>query len=90
MTIVITMNKQVSKSYFKARALELLRQVEETGERLIVTDHGKPVIEVRALREEAKRDPRDILRGSILRYDRPLDPVGEDDWEALMPNPPEP
>lgn len=23
------------------------------------------------------------LRGSIYRYDRPTDPVAEDDWEAL-------
>jgi antitoxin (DNA-binding transcriptional repressor) of toxin-antitoxin stability system len=80
------MNKQVSKSQFKARALELLRQVEATGERLVVTDHGKPVIEVRALREDKTeaRDPLDVLRGSVLRYDRPFDPaVPEEEWEAL-------
>jgi prevent-host-death family protein len=76
------MNKHVSKSVFKARALELLREVEQSGEPLIVTDHGKPVVEVRSLAQE-KSDPRDILRGSVLFYDRPTDPVGEEDWEAL-------
>ena len=26
---------------------------------------------------------REDLRGSVLRYDDPCTPVGEDDWEAL-------
>jgi prevent-host-death family protein len=36
----------VSKSALKARMLEYFRQVEETGEPLVVTDHGKPVLQV--------------------------------------------
>ncbi len=27
---------------------------------------------------------REELRGSVLRYDDPCAPVGEDDWEALQ------
>jgi prevent-host-death family protein len=77
------MNKHVSKSTFKARALELLREVEQTGVTLVVTDHGKPVVEVRPVATEKKLDPLAILKGSVLFYDRPFDPVGEDDWEAL-------
>jgi prevent-host-death family protein len=76
------MNKPVSKSEFKARALEFLRRVEETGETLVITDHGRPVAEVRALRKD-ERDPLEILRGSVLRYERPFDPVDEDEWEVL-------
>ncbi|SAL84024.1 toxin-antitoxin system, antitoxin component, PHD family [Caballeronia choica] len=75
-------NKQVSKSEFKARALEYFRLVESSGESLIVTDHGKPTLEVRPYQQEAKRDPLDVLKGSLLRYDDPMEPVGEDDWEA--------
>ncbi len=36
----------VSKSVLKARMLEYFRQVEATGEPLIVTDHGRPVLQV--------------------------------------------
>lgn len=43
------MQEKVSKSKFKAKALELFRQVESSGEVLIVTDHGIPTIEVRRL-----------------------------------------
>ncbi|ANB73319.1 type II toxin-antitoxin system Phd/YefM family antitoxin [Paraburkholderia phytofirmans] len=73
----------VSKSEFKAKALELFRQVEASGESLIVTDHGKPALEVRPYRG-VERSPLDVLRGSVVRYDNPTTPVGEDDWEAAQ------
>jgi hypothetical protein len=59
-----------------------MREVEESGRSLIVTDRGEPVVEVRKLSKTA-RDPLQELRGSVLFYERPLDPVGEKDWEAL-------
>ena len=71
----------VSKSEFKAKALEFFRQVEASGESLIVTDHGKPALEVRPYRG-LERNPLDVLRGSAMRYDNPTDPVALDDWEA--------
>ena len=73
----------VSKSEFKAKALELFRQVEASGESLIVTDHGKPALEVRPYRG-VERSPLDVLRGSVMRYDNPTAPVGEDNWEAAQ------
>ena len=76
------MTIQVSKSQFKAKALELMRQVEISGEPLVITDRGKPALEIRKLATE-KRDPFETLRGSVLRYDDPFEPVGLEDWEAL-------
>lgn len=75
------MSAHVSKSQFKAKALEFFRQVESTGEPVIVTDHGQPKLEVRPF-TPTTRAPLEILRGSLLRYDRPTEPVGEDEWEA--------
>lgn len=72
---------RVSKSQFKAKALEYFRQVEASGEPIIVTDNGQPTLEVRRYAGHA-RDPLEMLRGSVLRYDRPTDPVAEDDWDA--------
>jgi antitoxin (DNA-binding transcriptional repressor) of toxin-antitoxin stability system len=72
----------VSKSQFKAHALEYFREVEITGEPLIITDHGKPTLEIR--RVIAKDvDALQALKGSVLRYERPFDPIDEDQWEAL-------
>ncbi|MGK2925221.1 MAG: type II toxin-antitoxin system Phd/YefM family antitoxin [Lysobacterales bacterium] len=75
------MQNRVSKSQFKAKALELFREVESTGKQVIVTDHGKPTIEVRRYRDQ-RRDPLDILKGSVSEYTGPTEPVAEGDWEA--------
>jgi len=75
---------QVSKSRFKAQALELFRQVEASGEPLVITDHGRPTLEVRPYRPvRPDANPLEELRGSVLRFDDPFAPVGENDWEAL-------
>jgi prevent-host-death family protein len=71
----------VSKSRFKAEALEYFRQVERTGKELIITDRGRPVLKI------APYGPRPVdalaaLRGSVLRYDNPLEPVDPESWEA--------
>jgi antitoxin (DNA-binding transcriptional repressor) of toxin-antitoxin stability system len=71
---------QVSKSEFKAKALEFFRQVEASGESVIVTDHGKPTLEVRPYRNH-ERNPLDVLRGSVVRCDDPTEPV-DVEWEA--------
>lgn len=73
----------VSKSGFKAKALEYFRQVEASGESVIVTDHGTPALEIRPYRC-VECHPLDVLRGSVLRYDDPTDPVGDGDWEAAQ------
>jgi antitoxin (DNA-binding transcriptional repressor) of toxin-antitoxin stability system len=72
---------QVSKSEFKAKALEYFRQVKTSGLSVIVTDHGTPEIEVRPY-HHPQHKPLDILRGSVIRYLNPTDPIGDDDWEA--------
>jgi len=76
------METMISKSKFKAKALAYLRDVERTGRDLIVTDRGRPVVRVIAYHEEAG-DALRSLRGTVLAYDRPTDPVGEDEWDAL-------
>jgi prevent-host-death family protein len=74
--------RSVSKSEFKARALEYLRQVEASGEELVVTDRGQPVIRILPVRR-SQPDARAILRGALLRYEDPTEPVGIEAWNAL-------
>jgi prevent-host-death family protein len=71
----------VSKSQFKAGALEYFRQVERTGKELIITDRGRPVLKI-APYGTRSADSLAALRGSVLRYDDPLEPVDSDSWEA--------
>nr|WP_277625593.1 type II toxin-antitoxin system Phd/YefM family antitoxin [Burkholderia stabilis] len=69
----------VSKSEFKTRALEYLQLVETSGKNLIVTEHGRPVLEIRPYHPRDSRSLH-ILRGTVVHYDDPLDPAAEDDW----------
>jgi prevent-host-death family protein len=76
------MKHLISKSSFKAKALEYFREVESSGKELIITDNGKPVLKIVPYRHDPAEALR-ALRGSVLRYTDPLEPVGQDDWEAL-------
>ena len=72
----------LSKAKFKPKVLELLRQVEQTGTELVITDRGRPVVRI----VPYDRDHTHILtdlRGSVEAYLEPTEPVGEDDWEVL-------
>jgi antitoxin (DNA-binding transcriptional repressor) of toxin-antitoxin stability system len=74
-------SKRVSKSQFKLRPLEFFRHVQKTGRELIITERGRPVLRISlyaADPEEALRS----LRGSVLNYVDPTEPVATDDWEA--------
>jgi antitoxin (DNA-binding transcriptional repressor) of toxin-antitoxin stability system len=73
----------VSKSLFKSKALEFFRQVEASGEPVIVTDHGEPRLEVRRYQAQIK-NPLEKLRGTVLHFDRPTEPISEEDWEATQ------
>ncbi len=76
------MPQAVSKSQFKPHSLEYFRKIEQSGEELVITDHGRPVLKV----IRYVPDPEECfigLRNTVLQYDNPLEPVGEDCWEAL-------
>lgn len=71
----------ISKSQFKPRSLEYFRLIEETGETLIITDRGKPVLKVMPYTANTE-DKLKILRSSVLEYDDPTQPVALEDWKA--------
>jgi len=60
--------RKVSKATFKAKACELFRQVESLGESVIVTDHGKPTIEIRRY-TKAQSDPLAMLSAAIVKFE---------------------
>ena len=72
--------KQVSKSKLKAQMLEYFRQVEQTGEELVVTDNDRPVLRVIPIRKKRRADEvfADV-RGRIVYHEDPLAPT-TDEW----------
>lgn len=71
---------QISKSDFKAHALEVLRDIEQTGQPRIITDRGRPTLEIRKLRVSAA-EPLEVLKGSVIKYEEATAPAADDDWE---------
>ena len=76
------MTMTVSKSEFRPRALEFFNQVQRTGQPLIITERGKPVLRVSPVVDDPERYLAP-LRGSVLSYDAPMEPVAEAEWEAM-------
>lgn len=76
------METEISKSRFKAHALEIFRAIEETGEPVIITDRGAPALIVQKIAPPMNAAAK--LKGSVLHYDDPFTPIGEDDWEATQ------
>lgn len=76
------MDTVVSKSRFKPKALQYFRQVEQTGKEIIITDHGKPVAKIIPYSEDPLEAVKK-LRNTVLKYNDPTAPVGENSWEAL-------
>lgn len=71
----------MSKSRFKAQALAVFRQVERTGQPVIITDRGKPVLKLVPFRDDPDAALR-VLRETVVKYDAPTRPVAESDWES--------
>lgn len=71
---------EISKSRFKAHALEIFRNIEQTGTPVVITDNGTPTLTVTKYRGK-KRDALSRLKGSVLKFEDPLAPVAVD-WEA--------
>jgi antitoxin (DNA-binding transcriptional repressor) of toxin-antitoxin stability system len=46
------MTNTISKSKLKAKMLEIFRNLEASGEELIVTDHGKPVLKIFPIKDK--------------------------------------
>ena len=60
---------------FKARCLELMDKVNETGVEYTITKHGRPVARLVPCKTPKKRPFFGSMKGSVLKYDRPFDPV---------------
>ena len=74
--------KNISKSQLKPKILNIFRLIEKTGEEYIVTDHGKPVVKISRYSEKTDESIRE-LKGSILKFDDPTEPVALDDWNLV-------
>ena len=70
----------VSKSKLKAKMLSVFREVEKTGEDVIVTDHGKPTLKITRLpKSESIESVFGKHRGTVVYKEDIMKPT-EQEW----------
>jgi len=77
------MRKTYGASEFKARCLQLLDQVKETGEEYIITKRGEPMAKLGPVEGKATRPLRGLHKGLVEVKGDIVDVTFEDDWEVL-------
>lgn len=71
----------IAAGEFKARCLELMDRVSETGVEYVVTKHRRPVAKLVPYSSPGKRGVFGSMKGTVLRYERPFDPV-DGEWDV--------
>ena len=72
--------RSIAAAEFKARCLELMDRVRETGVEYVVTKHGEPVAK---LVPYTARQPKPLfgsMNGTVLKYERPFDSL-DGEWD---------
>lgn len=71
----------ISKSKLKTHMLRIFREIEESGEELIITDHNKPVLVVRPyLKMQTVEEIFDGCDGKVI-YNEDIASSTEDEWK---------
>ncbi len=71
--------KQIAAAQFKAQCLAIMNQVQQSGEPVVITKHGKPVVQV----IPAKKDVDDIfgyMAGKAKIVGDIMNTVPAEDW----------
>ncbi len=70
----------ISKAKLKAHMLRVFREIEESGEEIVVTDRGRPVLRIQPItRHRSAEDIFGPLRGQVV-YHEDLDTPTGDEW----------
>jgi prevent-host-death family protein len=73
--------RTISAAEFKARCLELMDHVSETGVEYVVTKHRRPVAKLVRCAVPKSTPVFGAMKGTVLKYERPFDPV-DGEWDV--------
>ena len=74
-------DKSIAAAGFKARCLELMDRVRETGVEYVVTKHGEPVAKLVPYTAPQRKPLFGSMKGTVLKYERPFDPI-DGGWDV--------
>lgn len=76
------MSKIVKASEFKAKCLALMDEVARTGETVVITKKGAPLVKLVPLKSKARKDPFGILKGELVITGDIMSPI-DVEWNAM-------
>lgn len=76
------MTKIMKASEFKAKCLAVMDEVAETGENVVVTKNGKPVVELVPHKKKAKRDLIGLFKNDLVIKGDIISPI-DVEWDAM-------
>ena len=72
--------QSISKSKLKANMLRVFRELEDSGEELIVTDRGRPVLRIQPVsRKKTVEEVFGAIRGGVI-YHEDINLPTTDEW----------
>ena len=73
----------ISKSKLKANMLRIFRDIEESGEELIVTDHNRPVLRIQPIApKKTVKEVFGTMQGKVI-YREDVNTPTTDEWAEL-------
>lgn len=72
---------EIPAGEFKARCLQLMDEVEETGREIVITKRGRAVAKLVPVSEASARDVFGCMRGTVTVVGDLVAPL-EEQWEA--------
>lgn len=75
--------RTIQASEFKARRLALLDEVAKTGEPLPVTEHGRPLVEIKPHKPPRANSLIALHKGRVKIRGDIIAPADDGEWDAL-------
>ena len=73
--------EHIPAAEFKATCLKLMDRVRETRAEYVITKHGEPVAKLVPVDVPERKSFFGCMKGTVLKYERPLDPLDEE-WDV--------
>jgi antitoxin (DNA-binding transcriptional repressor) of toxin-antitoxin stability system len=74
--------KTTTVTEFKAKALRMMEEIARSGESLLVTKHGNPLVEVRPAASSTSVATPGRLAHTLVHEGDIVSPLGPDAWES--------
>ncbi len=74
--------KIIAISQFKAYALKIIDQVAKSRESIVITKHGKPIVQVIPYTPNERENKMGKLADTLVFENDVISPSGEETWEA--------